>query len=53
MIAAMIKAAVILVTPIKSVIDTITSAVPISLDPVAFLVQMTLDSVALAVESFG
>jgi hypothetical protein len=49
----MIKAAVILVTSIKSMIDTIASAIPISLNPVSFLVQMTLDAVALAVESFG
>ena len=49
----MIEAAVILVTPIKSVIDTITSAIPIGLDAVAFLVQMPLDAVAFSIESFS
>jgi hypothetical protein len=49
----MIEAAMILITPIKSVINTITSAIPISLDPVAFLVQMPLDAVAFSIESFS
>jgi len=53
MVAVMIEAAVILVTTIKSMIDTIASAIPISLDPVAFLVQMPLDAVALSIESFS
>jgi hypothetical protein len=42
-----------MVSPIKSVIDTITSAIPISLDPVAFLVQMPFDTVAFSIESFS
>ena len=49
----MIEAAVILVTSIESIIDAIASAIPISRNPVAFLVQTTLDAVALAIESFG
>jgi len=53
MIAVMIEAAMILVTTIKSVIDTITSAIQASFNPVAFLVQVTFDPIAFAIESFS
>ena len=46
-------AVIVIVATIKPVVDTITSAIPISLDSVAFLVQMTLDSVAFSIESFS
>ena len=49
----MIEAVPIVVTSIKSVINTITAAIPISLDPVAFFVEMPLDAVALPIESLG
>ena len=49
----MIEAAVVLVTPIQSLVDTVASAIPISLNTVAFLVQMTLDAVALPIETLG
>jgi hypothetical protein len=51
-VAVMTEAAVILVTPIESMIDTIAPAIPISFNAVAFLVQMALDAIALAIESF-
>ena len=53
MMAVMIEAAMILATSIKSVIDTITSAIPISLDAVALLVEMPLDAIAFSIESFS
>ena len=49
----MIETAIVVITPVKSTIDTVTPAIPISLNPVAFLIQVALDPVALAIESFG
>ena len=47
------EAAITVITRVESTIDTITPAIPISFNPVAFLVQVALDPVALAIESFG
>ena len=49
----MIEAAPIMITPVKFTINTITPAIPISFDPIAFLIQVAFDPVALVIESFG
>jgi hypothetical protein len=49
----MIEAALIVITPVKFTIDMVTPAIPIGFNPVAFLIQVALDPVALAIESFG